>query len=237
MGGLLAAALTLGLVAGGVAASAAGGPLYGPRLWLESATLPSGATERADAQVVRLDDRLAEVRSALAGHDPGATSAALDAYTAILAELESQAAADPVLADRVRDDVSRHLAVLEALIGRVPEQAKGALQHALDRSDAAVDHLGVVGTGRPANPGSNGVGGSGGSGQGGGPDRTPQGVPPTKKPAKTDAPPKATQKPARTPSAPGQTPKPAKTAAPETEPTENPGQGPSSGQTHAQGRP
>lgn len=229
---LLAATLTLGLVVGTVAASRAGGPLYASRLWVETMLLPGGQEARADAQVGRLDDRLAEVRGALASGDPGATSAALEAYASILADLEAQAAADPAVADRVRDDVQRHLAVLEALIGHVPPQAQDALRHALDQSDSALDHLGGAGSGRPPGvPGANGggsgnSGGSGGSGNSGGnPERTPAGNPPTQKPAKTAAPkPEATVKPtkapAKTPPATEPTKKPAATAAPD--PTERP---------------
>jgi uncharacterized protein YciI len=228
-GALLAAALTLGLVAGSVAASQPGGPLYGSRLWVENMLLPGGPNARADAQVARLDDRLAEVRAALASGDSGATSAALEAYASILADLEAQAAADPAVADRVRDDVLRHLAVLEALIGHVPPQAQEALRHALDRSDSALDHLGGAGSGRPPGaPGANGGGSAGSGGSGGNPDRTPAGNPPTKKPAKTAPKPEATVKPtkapAKTPPAAEPSKKPAATAAPD--PTGGPGRTP-----------
>jgi hypothetical protein len=224
---LLAATLTLGLVVGSVAASRAGGLLYGSRLWVETMLLPGAPEARADAQVARLDDRLAEVRAALAGGDSGATSAALEAYASILADLEAQAAADPAVADRVRDDVQRHLAVLEALIGHVPPQAQEALRHALDRSDSALDHLGGAGSGHQ--PGAPGANGGGSAGSGGNPDRTPAGNPPTQKPAKTAAPkPEATVKPtkapAKTPPAAEPSKKPAATAAPD--PIEGPGRTP-----------
>ncbi len=224
MGALLAATLTLAVVAGGVAASAPGGPLYGPRLWLEEATLPAGATERADAQVERLDDRLAEVRAALASDDSNAATAALEAYESILTELQAQAMADPAIGDRVLDDVTRHQAVLEALLGTVPPQAQDALRHALDRSDNAVDHLNGSagagdGSGRPASPGAGGTEGPGGGNPAGGPDRTPVAAPPTHKPAKADPTPRTTPKPAKTPAAATPTEKPAKTSAPEAKPT------------------
>ena len=241
---LLAATLTLGMVAGSVAASAPGGPLYGPRLWLEQMTLPAGAAERADAQVGRLDHRLAEVRAALATGDPGATAAALAAYTSILAELDAQVTTDPAVAGRVRDDVMRHLAVLEALIGHVPPQARDALQHALERSDAALEHiLGPGGRGNgPGRPASPGAGGSGGSGSatgepGGGQNRTPPAVVPTAKPEKPEPTPKVTQKPAKTPTAAQPTVKPAKTPAPVVDDvTPRPGRTPR-GQNEPQGQP
>jgi hypothetical protein len=207
--GLLAAALTVGLAVGSVAAAQAGGPLYGTRLWVETMLLPTGAADRADAQVARLDERLAEVRASLAGGDPGATSAALNAYASILTELERQAMADAAVADRVRDDVQRHLAVLEALVGRVPPQAQGALLLALDRSDSALERLDETGTGRPDDPGSNGIGPGAPGGVNGNPGRPPQGNPPTNKPDKTAAPrPESTAKPTKAPvqTAPAKTP-------------------------------
>ena len=63
---VLAACLVVGVGAGSVAASQAGGPLYGPRMWIEAATLPSDPMARANAQFARLDARLEEVRVASA---------------------------------------------------------------------------------------------------------------------------------------------------------------------------
>src|SRR5262245_43452211 len=80
----LAACLTLGIVAGSVSASTAGGPLYGPRLWLEEATLPSAPLAHADGQLDRLDARLEEIRVAVATETAAAAEAALVAYTGIL---------------------------------------------------------------------------------------------------------------------------------------------------------
>jgi hypothetical protein len=169
------------------------------------------------------------VRAALVGGDSGATSAALTAYASILTELETQAMADPAVADRVRDDVQRHLAVLEALVGRVPPQAQGALLLALDRSDAALERLDETGPGRPDDPGSNGIGPGGVNGnpgqgpQGNPPDRpdrtaapkpestakptkapvqTPPAAQPTRKPSSTTVSPDPTERPRRTPAAP-----------------------------------
>ena len=62
---VLAACLVVGVGAGSVAASQAGGPLYGPRMWIEAATLPSDPMARANAQLGRLDARLQEVRVAV----------------------------------------------------------------------------------------------------------------------------------------------------------------------------
>ena len=247
---LLAASLGVGMVAGSVAASTAGGPLYGTRLWIEEMALPAGGIARGDAQVSRLDGRLADLRTALAnGNAPGA-AAALEAYMSILTQLEAQAATDPAVASLVTDDVSRHRAVLQALVGHVPPQAQDALLHALDRSDNALDHLGGggngsnPGSGKPADPGGNGNGGTGPKGPGGaptdkpvpnGPDRTPPAAEPSKRPAKTPRPdptptptqeptpqPLATPKPTKAPPADPSVP-PRRTPAPGADPTAKPG--------------
>jgi hypothetical protein len=219
---LLAATLTLGLAAGSVAAARAGGPLYGARLTVEAVLLPSGGDARAEAQVSRLEERLAEVGAALASSDSNAASAALDAYASILADLERQAMEDPTIADDVRDDVARHLAVLEGLVTQVPAQARDALEHALAQSGSALDHIDDVGSGRPSTPGSsNPRGGDSGGGQGGNPNGTPPAAQPTPKPAKTPPAAQPTPKPAKTPPAAQPTPKAARTP-PAAQPTPKP---------------
>ena len=220
---LLAASLGVVMIAGSVAASTAGGPLYGTRLWIEEMALPVSGVARGDAQVSRLDGRLAEVRTALAdGNGPGA-AAALEAYMSILTQLETQAEGDPAVASLVTDDLSRHLAVLEALVGHVPPQAEDALLHALDRSGSALDHLGGSGngsnqgSGKPANPGANGDhGGRGAPGQPGAsePGRTSPAGPPSERPDRTPKP-KPTPTPVDTVEPePVTTPKPAKSPPP-----------------------
>jgi hypothetical protein len=238
----LAACLTLGLVAGSVSASAAGGPLYGPRLWLEEANLPSAPLAHANGQLDRLDARLEEVRVAVASSNAGATEAALVAYTEILEDLETQALADPAVADQVLDDIARRQLVLIALLGKVPPQAQDALQHALQQGANAVEAIGDDGNpgdpvrrgGGPAggqgsdsgsgSSGSSGSGGSGSSGSGSGGSgsdgqdgQTGNGQDDSTKP---DDPP---GQPERTPK-PVPTPKPPK--APRAEPTPEPPQWP-----------
>jgi hypothetical protein len=173
----LAACLTLGIVAGSVTASAAGGPLYGPRLWLEEANLPSAPLAHANGQLDRLDARLEEIRVAVTSGNAGATEAALVAYTGILEDLETQALADPAVADQVLDDIARRQVVLTALLGKVPPQAQDALEQALQQGANAVEAIGDDGNpGDPVRRGGGGPGsghdsdsgsGSGGSGSGG----------------------------------------------------------------------
>jgi hypothetical protein len=163
----LAACLTLGLAAGSVAASAAGGPLYGPRLWLEEANLPRTAMARANAQLDRLDARIEEIQTATATGNAGAAEAALAAYGEIVADLEDQARAEPTIGVSLTDDVARRQIVLMALLGEVPPQALDALQHALQQGANAVEVMGAE-DGNPGDPVRSGGGGPGtNEGQGG----------------------------------------------------------------------
>jgi uncharacterized membrane protein YgcG len=174
----LAACLTLGVVAGSVAASAAGGPFYGPRLWLEEATLPSAPLAHARGQLDRLDARLEEVRIATTSGNIGAIEAALMAYAEIVEDLEAQALVNPAVAADVLDEIARRQVVLMALLGDVPPQAQDALQHALQQGANAVEAIGDDsnpgdpvrrGWGGPGtNPGGGQGSGAGGTGDGGG---------------------------------------------------------------------
>jgi len=223
---LLAAALTLGLAVGGVSAAQPGGPLYGQRLWIEQAMLPASGEARVDAQSARLDERLAEARAAADRGDTNAIGAALGAYASILGELETQAIADPAVADEIGDDIERHLAVLTALLGEVPAQARGAIEHALDRSDAAIDHIDRAGSGRPSEPGAPG-GGNNGVGvpgdPGAKPDKTTE--PAAQPTPKAEPKPDKTPKPAKTPD-PAPTPKPGRTPPPPADPDKKPNKTP-----------
>jgi hypothetical protein len=80
---LAAAVLSLAAVGGVLAASTAGGPLYGTRIWLETVMLPTDASERADAELARLETRLTELQAAVRSGDGAAAAAALAAYEEI----------------------------------------------------------------------------------------------------------------------------------------------------------
>ena len=173
---VLAACLVVGIGAGSVAASQAGGPLYGPRMWIEAATLPSDPMARANAQIGRLDARLQEVRVASGSGNAGAVEAALEAYAIIMADLEAQTFANGAVAVAVEDDMARRQVVLMGLLDEVPAQAQDAIQHALQQGRNAVDVNGVdPHPGDPRRPnadgqgGSQGAGGHGGGNQGQGP--------------------------------------------------------------------
>jgi hypothetical protein len=139
---LLAAGLTLGVGVGSVAASQAGGPLYGVRIWAETLTLPSEADARAQAELQRLQDRLAETAAATAAGDLNAANAALEAYAAIVNEATEDAGNDVSAAATLETGVRSNIDVLSVLVLRVPtEAARDAIQRAIDRSDSALDEM------------------------------------------------------------------------------------------------
>jgi hypothetical protein len=146
---LLAAGLTLGVSVGSVAAAQAGGPLYGARIWAETLTLPANADERAQAELNRLADRLAEAAAATAAGDLNAANAALDAYAAIVNEATAGAGNDVSAAATLEKGVQSDIGVLTVLVQRMTERGNDqaaesiqrALERAIEKSDSAVDKL------------------------------------------------------------------------------------------------
>ncbi|TMD30096.1 MAG: hypothetical protein E6I94_05370 [Chloroflexi bacterium] len=196
----LAAATLAGLMLGTsvFAASSAGGPLYGTRLWLETATLPSDANARAAAELQRLQSRLGDAADAAVRGDGNAVSAALAAYRASVEDALAAAGDDHDRLARLEIELGRHEVVLQTLLGLVPTSARDAIQAVLDKDKHALDVIqqhsqpGSNGgsNGPPADkPGQDGGGGgSGGGNPGGGPpadkptprpDHTPKGPPQT----------------------------------------------------------
>jgi hypothetical protein len=224
MGLSLTAAVFAGLLVGSTAfaASRAGGPLYEPRLALESLTLPSDPAQRVDAQLTAAQSRLAEAVEASGRHDDDATIAALDAYDRVIDQLMT---AEGPAADRALQAVQFHHAVLEQIAASVPTAAANGIERALANSERVIERLTSKGAGSP--------GGAGGP-------ATPPGRPtddpaatgdptvkpgrtkdpdPTPKPGKTEPPaatpdPRATEEPTAT-QKPGRTPPPHKTPDPE----------------------
>ena len=234
---LVAAALLFGAGVGGAAASSGpGGALYDVRLWAETVTLPSDPSARAVAELSRLTERLREADVAARNGDLRAAAAALTAYEQIMGDASTAvvAANDPVAAAALEAGIGGNVAVLQALIGRVPAQAgvaiSSAVERAIARSNGALHSVEAVD--RPSTGGGNtgggtetggsaGSGGNAGNGNGGGsgagtdaggpeatpkPPKTPRGEPAaTPKPTRTDRP-EATPKPTRTPKPAGQAP-------------------------------
>jgi hypothetical protein len=138
---LMAGCLTLTIVGGTVSAATAGGPLYAARIWIEMANLPAGAIARADAEVTRLDARLQEMQEAYATGDGPAAEAALAAYSVILSEAVQGSAGDPAASAAIESNLTRHVAVLTALIDNVPAAAQDAIRHALSSSTTVLQEL------------------------------------------------------------------------------------------------
>ena len=232
VGALLAAGLTVGIVAGSVSAASPGGPLYATRLWVEMVGLPSDPMARAEAELARLQDRLREAQQALNAGDGPAAAAALAAYSAILAEADQGSSGDAAANAVIEGGVTRHVAVLTLLLDKVPATARDAIEHALASSTKVLDDLhgtndndsgGSNGT-TPGQPGGAAPGQPGGAGAAGDPGQPPKPTS-TAKPASTDQPerPVATARPVKPdPARPG---KPEKTIEP-AKPTHAQGQSP-----------
>ena len=181
---LLAAGLTLGVGVSSVAAAQPGGPLYGARVWAESLTLPAEADARAQAEVQRLNARLAEAAAAAAAGDTNAANAALEAYSGIVNEAAQGAGNDVSAAATLETGVRSNIDVLTVLVDRVPtEAARDAIQRAIERSDSALEEL--HGNAPATPPGLD-------------PERTPK-PDPTNRPDRTANPNKPTDKPEATP--------------------------------------
>lgn len=183
--GLLAASLVLGTSAGSVFAARPGGPLYEPRVWLETLTLPSDSSQRALAELDRLQQRLTEAADAVRSGDSAAAAAALRAYETIMEQASAAAIAaqDDVAVAVLETGVGNNVDVLQALILALPDQAADAIervvQHAIERSARTIDKIerAQPGGAPNANPG-----GDPGAGPTSAP--TPRPTPkPTRKPA------------------------------------------------------
>ena len=173
---LLAAALSLGAVGGAAFAAQPGGPLYGARLWIEAATLPSDPAARTTADVNRLEARLGEVLRAARDGNEQAIAAALAAYEDVVTDALGAAGTNDALLAKLDEVLAKHLAVLNGLLEKVPEQARKGIENAIDKSDNALDKAGGQGS----------QGGGQGGGQGGNPNPERTSNPP---PNKTPKPP------------------------------------------------
>ena len=137
---LLAAALAVG-VGGATLAAAPSSPLYGLRLWVENATLPAEANARADAQLALLQARLADAQQAAASGNGSAVSAALAAYRAEVADLLATAGGDEARLAKLEAALGTHLVALRTLSSHVPEQARDAIDNAIENSSRAVNKV------------------------------------------------------------------------------------------------
>jgi hypothetical protein len=139
---LVAACLTVAMLAGTVYATKPGGLLYDARIWIEMVNLPADAVARAEAEISRLDARLAEAQQASTEGDVVAAEAALSAYSTILIEAAQGSAGDPTASAEIEIALGRHVVVLTALADTVPAPARAAVQHALSSSSKVLNDLG-----------------------------------------------------------------------------------------------
>lgn len=170
----LAAAVWLGIAVGSIAAAQAGGPLYPTRLWIEAAALPTSAAARIDADLQRMDARLAEALSAAASGDRGAVFAALDAYGQIAEDANVTSGSDAALLARVEEALSQHQAVLTAVAARLADKGNDTAADAIELNiQRVIEHnaavLRTLATHHPSGAGTpaGATGGSGGTGAGG----------------------------------------------------------------------
>jgi hypothetical protein len=195
---LLAAGLTLAVGVGSAAAAQPGGPLYPVRIWSETLTLPSEADARAQAELKRLADRLAEAAAATAAGDANAANAALEAFDAIVQQAADAVGNDVSAAATLESGVRSNIAVLTVLADRVKndrasDAIQRALERAIERSDSAVEKM----HGKPDDTPGNGPDDNPGVGpkSTGGPDRTANPNKPSPDPADKTPKPKPTPKP------------------------------------------
>jgi hypothetical protein len=230
---LLAAGLAVGVLGGTAAAAQPGGALYSPRLWVEEVTLPTDPSQRAAAELARLESRIAEIEAAAKIGDQGGVAAAVTAYGQIADEALNQAGTDASLLDLLRLALDRHLAVLQAVAATAPAEAQAAIERnierAVERNDAT---LLKIGSRTPPLNGNQGGGTNGQPGVNQGPDAThaPAATPDTTKKPHPSA--KPTPTPDPTPAV--KTPAPAPTPGdhqgggkPPPKPTPGHGNGPS----------
>ena len=183
---LLVGALTVGAA---LAGSGPGGPFYAARLWVEELTLPTDADARAEAQIARLEARLAEAAAAAEAGNGAAVTAALDAYRATAEAALVGAGDDPTRREPLAAQLGRHVVVLQALVPLVPDRASEAIQAAVDRTEVRIQK--ILATPPGATPGK--------------PDVTPAG-PGKTPPGKPEATPKLPATPKPTPAGPSKTP-------------------------------
>jgi hypothetical protein len=227
-GVLLSAALGLSLAVGSALAADAGGTLYPARLGLETLLLPSDPSERALAELSRLENRLREAQAAGARGDAAGVAAAMEAYASIVQTASAHAigSGDAVAGAALEAGVARNIAVLEAILKGAPAAAEYGLTMAIESSDHAVDAINGNGGdnngsgggdgGLPPDPGTVGAPGAPG---------TPATPSPSKKPATTTPEPTSKVKPTKQPTAaptPEPTARPTPEPTPEAEPTEGP---------------
>lgn len=201
---LATAALVVMAGAGAVAGAAPGGVLYDARLAAEEILLPTGTRERPEAQVERLDRRLAEAERSVTANDAVAARASLAAFARIAIEAAGEPPPDPVVAAGLAARVRLQLEVLARLAVSDP-----ALAGPRAEADAAARRLlAAITAGDPGPGGPSGPDPSRSPGVPGASER-PRSPTPTMTPT-----PRQTPRPEASPAGPSRTPSPGSTAGP-----------------------
>lgn len=136
----LVAVLAVGTGATAGLAASPGGPLYGVRLSVEDAFLPSMGLARTVAQVNQIDERVDEAQAAAAHGDAGGVTAALSAFEVKVNVAVRDAGTDPAQLGHVQAAVSMHLPTLQALLAARPRLA-AVVERAIQASRQALDQI------------------------------------------------------------------------------------------------
>jgi len=139
--GLAAVALVAVLAISGGAATALaaspGGPLYGVRVQIETALLPSSGIARADAQIGLLNERSEEITDAVDSGNAAGADAAADAYGDQVDQAIAGAAAQRAALLDLRATLVKQLAHFQSLVK--PNDASAAnLQKLIAKTQAAI---------------------------------------------------------------------------------------------------
>jgi hypothetical protein len=138
--GLVAALLVAGSTALASAASTPGRPLFGLRLAVEEALLPGQSpADRLDAEMVRLERRLAEATEVAS--DADAAVEAMRAYRATLSEARRLVRDAPARRVAVEGSLLRQLRTIGTLRTQLPERARPEIDAAADDADAVLAGL------------------------------------------------------------------------------------------------
>ncbi len=133
----------------GFLAAAPSSPLYGARIWLETALLPASGDARAAAHVGHLEARVEDAEHAIGGGDPNGAATALSAYIAELELAINDAGDDPAKLAALKSALNAHLLLLEQLEQDAPAGAQNAIHTAINDSRKASKEI-DSGAGRPA---------------------------------------------------------------------------------------
>ena len=133
---LVAAIAITGGTAAGVAASP-GGPLYGIRVQIETALLPSSGAARTDAQIGLLDERVGEITDSIQSGNLDGTDASAEAYDDQLQQAIDSAASQRAQLLALRATLVRQLNHFETL-AKPNDRMSSNVQKLIARTEAAI---------------------------------------------------------------------------------------------------